>query len=135
MATIDMTTKAYPGNFGVGFRPTPGESGFISRYFDCTATNLLSANDYKILTVSAPAGGIMESFIDVETAEGAADTIDIGTAVNGTQIKSNADLNTTGVVALTTISLAAGDTSVYINPDANISAAKFTLYFRVLSKN
>jgi len=136
MAIVDLTTKAYPGNFNVGFRPTPGEVGYISRLIDCTAKTLLAAStSYKILNIDVPNGGFLRTTTINHTGEGATATVDIGTSDGGTQISSNANVETTGTVtAGTTIILAAGVTSIYINPDHDLDAAKFGIYFEVFSK-
>lgn len=135
MATVDMTTIEYPGNFNVGFRPTPGAIGYISRLIDTTATALAAADDYKIMTISAPNGGFLRTTLAVHTAEDAADTIDIGTTAGGNEIMDDQSLGATGATAGTTIILAAGDTSIYVNnPSAAIAQAKFSVNCEVFLK-
>lgn len=135
MATVDMTTKTYPGNFNVGFRPTPGDIGYISRTIDCTVTALAAADDYKIMTISAPNGGFLRTTLAIHTVEGAADTIDLGTTAGGNEIMNDQSLAAVATAAGTTVVLAAGDTSIYVNnPSAAISAAIFSVNCEVFLK-
>jgi len=135
MATVDMTTKDYPGNFNVGFRPTPGQIGYISRTIDATVTPLATADDYKIMTISAPNGGFVRTTLVPHTVESAADTIDIGTTAGGAEITDDLSLATATPTALTTVILAEGDTSIYVsNPSAAIAQAIFSVNCEVFLK-
>lgn len=138
MADIDLTTSAYPGNFGAGYAPTRGEAGFISRTWDCATDGTLAAADnYKFLKIYHPKGGILVVRTCVETVESASDTLDIGTQSAGTEIHSSLDMNTLGTTAGTVVTLAASETptTIWLGPDAELAATKFTVYAQVFGKS
>jgi hypothetical protein len=136
MAANDWRTGDYAidpqgrGNFDKQKEDLKGQEFTMVRYFDCVANPLTNADTYKVMTIDA---GVLVTgaWIMVETAEGAADTLDIGDSGSATAYHDDLSVNSTGVAALTTQAkyYAAAD-YIDVLANAGIAAAKFYLIFR-----
>lgn len=136
MAANDWRTGTYAidpqgrGNFNDQQEALKGQEFTIIRYFDCAANPLTSGDTYKVITFGA---GVMVTgaWIMVATAEGAADTLDIGDSGSATAFHNDLSVNSTGAVALTTqAKYYASADYVDVLANAAIAAAKFYLIFR-----
>jgi len=133
MAANDWRTGTYAkdpqgrGNFNEQQEDLKGQEFTIVRYFDCVANPLTSADTYKVLTIGA---GVMITgiYVNVVTAEGAADTVDIGDSAGATTFHNDLSLNSAVVTALTTqTKYYSAANYVVILANAGIAAAKFYL--------
>lgn len=91
---------------------------------------LASGDDLRVMRL--PANTLIQSgTLRILTGEGASETIDIGTTQNGTDIKSNYNIQTaaTGTWSATSTNVAGptSDGHVWINADAAITAAKIEI--------
>lgn len=133
MASTDLTTVTYGGNYGLDFNVGEGRVGCRSRTIDTAVTGLASGTNYKLMFVAA--GTYLRVNIAIETAEGAADTADFGITEGGTEIKSNADMNSAaGTIIAGTELYIATDTYIYIKPDAALGTVKFTVFAECIKK-
>lgn len=114
-----------PGNYNIGKRMLDGTVTLV-RYFDCSTDNLANGSYYKLFAVPADFV-LLESYIAVVTAEGAAETLDLVDDDSATTtFMDDVDLNTAnGVVKGTVRKLysSAGDIAMLANAD--LTAAKF----------
>lgn len=124
MAIIDKSTnqsavQPYSGG---------GPVSYVKLSHDCAATNVPSGDDLKFGPFPTNAQ-ILCGWAKVVTAEGAADTADIGTTQNGTDLASNLDMN---AVAVTAISPAApipiSSGYIWVNADAALTAAELEIH-------
>lgn len=119
MAVIDKSTNQS------AVQPNAG-GGPISRVkfaLDTAVTNVPSGDDVKFGPFPVTAQ-ILCGWLSVTTAEGAAETCDIGTTQNGTDLASNLDLNTLAITAITPaapIPISSG--YIWVNADAALAVA------------
>ena len=104
---------------------------YVKLTHDCAATNVPSGDDLKFGPFPVTAQ-ILCGWAKVVTAEGAADTADIGTTQNGTDLASNLDLNTVAVTAISPAApIAISSGYIWVNADAALAVAEFEIHLVV----
>lgn len=127
MAANDWTTAAYPGAFNVAPLAGDNETIVFNRTIDCAVTALTSADTYKLFII--PAGYTLINLVTTcLTAEGAAESIDLGDSAGATTFHNDLSLNSVAATAGSVITkhYASADYIVAL-ANAALTVAKFNV--------
>lgn len=127
MADNDWTGANYPGNFNKAPAHLGNQTILFNRTIDCAVTPLTSADTYKLFII--PAGYTLTNFVTTcLTAEGAADTIDVGDSAAATTFHNDLSMNSVAATAGSVITkhYASADYIVVL-ANAALTVAKFNI--------